>query len=143
MEHYGSLVQCAQVRELRSLTGVRAFAALWVLCFHSGISGLPHVPSPLAALINVGYSAVSLFFVLSGFILTYNYLPRGGSPTSRQAFGTYAVARGARIYPVYLLAMALAAIVEGPLLSGNGRPLPPFQMNLLTALWLQAWAVGS
>jgi peptidoglycan/LPS O-acetylase OafA/YrhL len=64
------------MKELKALTGLRGVAALWVLFFHSSFRGLPHMPGFVGSLIGSGYAAVSLFFVLSGFILTYNYLPR-------------------------------------------------------------------
>jgi peptidoglycan/LPS O-acetylase OafA/YrhL len=50
-----------------------------------------------------GYLAVSLFFVLSGFVLTYNYADRW----SETPFRYFLLARFARIYPVYILALLL------------------------------------
>ncbi len=52
-----------------------------------------------------GRTAVALFFVLSGFILTRQYARI--SPSDRRA---YYVARFARIYPVVLLALAVAGV---------------------------------
>jgi peptidoglycan/LPS O-acetylase OafA/YrhL len=48
-----------------------------------------------------------LFYLLSGFILTYSYLSRQG--TLRGSQRNFYAARFARIYPAYLLAFALAA----------------------------------
>ena len=53
-----------------------------------------------------GYVAVSAFFVLSGFILTYVHAGRDARPLNRRAF--YAN-RFARIYPAYGFALALIA----------------------------------
>lgn len=50
-----------------------------------------------------GPQAVSLFFVLSGFVLTYNYLGRDTTPRE------FWVARAKRLYPDYLLAFVIAA----------------------------------
>lgn len=127
------------MKPLRSLTGVRAVAAIWVLFFHSSFDQIPHMPALVARAVGVGYAAVSLFFVLSGFILTYNYASR---LDARKGLGGYFVARAARIYPVYLLALAFGAIFEGPLLNPTNPPLPGLMANVLDLLGLQAWAAG-
>ena len=98
---------------LPGLGGVRALAALAVLLGHAAawITPLPASPwlhAPLARLTHCGLSA---FFVLSGFVLQYNHgrsLAAGGESTAR-----FALARLARIYPIYLLlfAVALAEVV--------------------------------
>ena len=62
--------------------------------------------NPALAFLGAGYSGVSLFFVLSGFVLAYNYLtPDGQGVTSMRDFLT---ARFARVYAVYLVGIALA-----------------------------------
>jgi peptidoglycan/LPS O-acetylase OafA/YrhL len=52
-----------------------------------------------------GFIGVSFFFVLSGFVLAYNYegVRATGDPWVRR----FAVARVARIYPIYLLTLAI------------------------------------
>jgi len=55
-----------------------------------------------------GYNGVTLFFVLSGFVLAWNYGERLSRP-SVQGLRSFAVARLARIYPLYLLALLFAA----------------------------------
>jgi peptidoglycan/LPS O-acetylase OafA/YrhL len=52
-----------------------------------------------------GYLAVGFFFVLSGFILSYTYEGQIEGPSNRVRFWQ---ARIARIYPVYVLSLALA-----------------------------------
>src|SRR4051812_45730838 len=54
-------------------------------------------------LLRTGYLGVQFFFVLSGFILAYTYLPQRGTGFQR----TFWVARFARIYPVYVLGLLL------------------------------------
>lgn len=76
------------------------------MLFHC--TDLPRSSVPLlATLAGTGYVAVSLFFVLSGFILQYTYCgaERNPSIASRTFYG----ARVARLYPVYLLGLAVAA----------------------------------
>jgi peptidoglycan/LPS O-acetylase OafA/YrhL len=65
--------------------------------------GHPHAPKTLLLFLGHGYLAVSLFFILSGFVLTYNY----GELSSRTPFFTFIRARLARLYPVYALALLL------------------------------------
>lgn len=88
-----------------SLTGLRFFAALYVVVFHQETTfAKRHLTSkPLITFLGHGYLAVSLFFVLSGFVLTYNYADRWGETR----FSKFLVARFARIYPMYLLALLL------------------------------------
>jgi peptidoglycan/LPS O-acetylase OafA/YrhL len=90
-----------------ALTSVRFLAAAYVAVFHWA---KPHMssswPTPLKNVALTGYIGVSLFFVLSGFILSYNYTPDEGRPhLSRRAFW---VARFARIYPAYVLGLLVA-----------------------------------
>src|SRR2546422_9573512 len=60
--------------ELSSLTGIRFYAALLVYLYHVGfmIPGMKTL-SGSSLFFNAGDVGVSFFFVLSGFILTYNY----------------------------------------------------------------------
>jgi peptidoglycan/LPS O-acetylase OafA/YrhL len=89
-------------RQIRALTGIRFFAALDVVLFHTS-GWADWSGGVLRGIVSSGYVAVSLFFVLSGFILAYTYGQRG---IERREFY---VARFARIYPVYALGLVLAA----------------------------------
>ncbi len=88
---------------LPALTGLRFFAALGVVLYH--FVNLPGLWPPAHALIARGYLGVPFFFILSGFVLGYNYFPaaRAGRFQSREFWR----ARLARLYPAYLLALVL------------------------------------
>lgn len=86
---------------LHALTGLRIFAALAVYASHVRVPEAS--PDWLEAMQENGSAGVTFFFVLSGFVLTLNYFDRLG--TRRQQW-TYAVARFARIYPLYLVVLA-------------------------------------
>ncbi|MDG4896139.1 acyltransferase family protein [Mesorhizobium sp. WSM4976] len=112
---------------LTQLTSLRFFAAVYVLAFHSvDINGAPRL---IANFVKNGYLGVSFFFLLSGFILTHSYV---GRMPHWDDVGRFAVARFARIYPVYLLALAVAL----PL----ARGLFDYPLASLATLGLiQAW----
>lgn len=90
---------------LRALTGLRFVAAFQVLAYH-GLGAGPQSAWWMRSLVGSGYVGVSLFFVLSGFVLTYTYHDslRDGTATR----GAFLAARVARIYPVYLLSLVVA-----------------------------------
>ena len=58
-----------------------------------------------------GFVGVSFFFVLSGFIITYNYQEKLLTKTTTKR--TFWVARIARIYPLHLLTLLIAACIGG------------------------------
>jgi peptidoglycan/LPS O-acetylase OafA/YrhL len=91
---------------LPALTGIRIFAAFYVVMLHTGAGyfGRHGAPEVILRLLDKGYLAVSLFFILSGFILVYTYQGKISGPENILRFWE---ARFARIYPVYLLALAL------------------------------------
>lgn len=91
--------------QLAALTGIRALAALWVFALHArGIlySFIPQLERADAVL-KMGYYGVDLFFVLSGFILAYNY--RDELAANRRGIGRFLWRRFARIWPVHVFAL--------------------------------------
>jgi peptidoglycan/LPS O-acetylase OafA/YrhL len=112
---------------LEALTSIRFLAALYVAIFHTGLSSLFSQTSGLARFLRSGYTGVSFFFVLSGFILAYNY-PR---IRSKRKFW---IARFARVYPVYFLSIVLGILMH----SMRGKPQPVLSLFLVFGL-VQAW----
>ncbi|ADO68059.1 acyltransferase family protein [Stigmatella aurantiaca] len=98
-----------------ALTGLRFLAALHVVVFHFGGVWFEALPGWLQAISACGYASVGLFYVLSGFVLSYNYLtPDGRLKAEPRSFWA---ARLARVYPVYALALLLLAppVIQGSL----------------------------
>ncbi len=96
----------AATRQLGALTGLRFFAAFHVLLFHYGRPAIEGWPSWANNFIAQGPTSVTLFFVLSGFILSYNYLDARDERTlDRKPFWS---ARFARVYPVYALGLLIS-----------------------------------
>jgi peptidoglycan/LPS O-acetylase OafA/YrhL len=126
---------------LAALTGVRFLAAAQVVLFHSVSQRLEHAPPMLSSLLSAGYTGVSLFFVLSGFVLAYNYLSPGQTGLSRTK--EFLAARVARVYPVYLVGVLLALPGFGLKLLRDDQPESALLSDLpvvLSALTLtQAW----
>lgn len=103
---------------LDSLTGLRWYAALLVFCYHFGyeetVSGTAGHVSKLKQIVYDGPSAVSFFFILSGFVLAWSARPRD------KATGFWR-RRFARIYPSHLVTFFAAVLM----LIWMGRTLDP------------------
>ena len=98
--------------EIKALSGLRIVAAIWVVLFHFRPlleQSAPGFRSALAPVLNCGAQGVDLFFILSGFVLTWNYFERMGPSWSTRATLRFLWLRLARVWPVYLVTMHLAA----------------------------------
>ena len=91
------------------LTSIRFLAAFWVALYHYKKEIVPLLPiswHPIATVfLELGACGVSLFFVLSGFILTYTYWDR--DITTPGGLKSFFIHRFARIYPMYLVSILL------------------------------------
>ncbi|MDH4385796.1 MAG: acyltransferase [Caulobacter sp.] len=125
---------------IRPLTGLRFFAAMWVVCYHYW-SNLQIGFTP--ALVEKGYLGVELFFVLSGFILCHVYLEGFGE--GRFRFGAFLWNRLARVYPLHLatlagvMALGLAASAAGMGIDAHILDWRSLPANLLL---VQAWGLA-
>src|SRR2546429_3474345 len=123
-------------RELPSLTGIRFYAALFIYLAH--IRAIPGMKAFIGApwLIDAGHIGVSFFFVLSGFILTYNYADLFRDGVSARDYGRFVWDRLTKIYPVHFLAtvVVLPISILSPRLQidWRGGALHP---GLLQCLW--------
>jgi peptidoglycan/LPS O-acetylase OafA/YrhL len=114
---------------LPALTGIRSLLALTIMLFHftpSGLTWAAHPRFTLYPIINIGYVFVSFFFVISGFILYYNYAERPGGINPLDFW----VARASRLYPIYLLTM----LVSIPMLAAewHARSHTQFVVGVIT-----------
>ncbi len=85
---------------IKSLTGVRFFAAFWVVLFHFQ-GDLYRLIPPLETLRPVfekGHYSVPLFFILSGFILSHTYFDK----YALSSHAKFVWLRFARIWPTHL-----------------------------------------
>jgi peptidoglycan/LPS O-acetylase OafA/YrhL len=100
---------------LNALTGLRFFAAAYVVTYHYGARALRDAPAIVRNINGCGPTAVSLFFVLSGVVLAYGATDdEGRCAKPRRRFW---LDRFARIWPLF----AVAAILAMPLDLGRLR----------------------
>lgn len=104
----------AKGKRFGQLEALRGFAALYVVSHHIWLELSPNIEtSPLRFVLKHGMLAVMVFFVLSGFVIEYSTVTR-----SVDNFKLYFRKRFARIYPLFLLAL-LAAYVVNSLRAGH------------------------
>ena len=125
-------------KQIDALTGIRGFAALWVMLLHlqyyrpNGILGLPG----FRHLIGNGWLAVDLFFVLSGFIMMHVHGRDFLAPSFARARRFYAL-RFIRIYPVHFVVLLLhvplllVALHLGIQMSSSAFSSRSFELSLL------------
>jgi len=124
-------------QNIRQLTGLRFFAALWVVLFHYW-PNLQAAGEP--AVVAKGYLGVELFFILSGFILCHVY--RASVEAERFRYGAFLWNRLARVYPLHLAtlvglgAVAAVATAAGFAVDANVLSWQALPANLLL---VQAW----
>ena len=94
------------MQKLSGLTGLRFLAAFYVFIFHIQMRvGTPFLPKILTNLVSQGALGVNVFFVLSGFILSYSQI-KGLAIVQfpdRSQFINFMIKRIARIYPAYVV----------------------------------------
>jgi peptidoglycan/LPS O-acetylase OafA/YrhL len=85
----------------RSLEGLRAYLAWWVVLVHlSQVTGVPQrLPGFCSPLFNAGV-AVNIFIILSGFVITHLLLSR------RTDYRVFIARRAFRLWPAYLVGLA-------------------------------------
>ena len=132
-------------QNLPAITGLRLFLAFLVVAFHAGGSDgtLRFASRPanlyFENLVASGYVSVGFFFVLSGFVLSYGY--DLSERWTRNQWKRFLVARLARIYPVYVLALfvsfplALLTMLKEP----RHSALENIATLITTPLLIQSW----
>ncbi len=122
--------------QLHQITFTRFIAALTVVYFHYGQNIFPANVPFLFENVTAGPIAVGYFYVLSGFIMAIAYFQTEKNQQTGINKGKYWLARFARIYPVYLLALLIIVAAKYKSLASEWETLP------LHLLLLQSWVPG-
>lgn len=125
------LVKPARKPPLPALTGIRTLLAFNIVLFHF----TPPYLGPARPFVEHGFVFVNVFFLISGFVLAYNYFDRGTNLVKRDFW----LARFSRLYPVYLLVL----LISFPMLEleWHARSTAEFWRGLtLTPLLLQGFS---
>ena len=101
-----------------ALDGVRGVAVALVLCFHSGFSWM-----------SGGYVGVSVFFTLSGFLIT-SLLILEHQRTGRVSWSAFVVRRAKRLLPASLLCLVAIALLAW---SGQFADVPHLRRDIVSA----------
>ncbi len=119
-----------------SLNGLRFVLAIWIAYFHVGHM-FDEEGFGMNPLLRLGISRVDVFFVLSGFVLSHVYWAQRIKPFN---FLDFMIARFARIYPMYLLALGLimSYLAAGAILGKQGDTVYPISDLFKCLFFLQA-----
>lgn len=124
-------------REILPLTGLRFIAALYVFIFHIQIRWPVTDTTFLSNIFNEGAIGMSVFFMLSGYLLMLTYSNSG-------SIREYFVNRVARIYPIYFVAGLVTLPWLGVSLTGDTAEialstLRIFFIFIANIFLIQAW----
>lgn len=132
---------------INSLTGIRAVAALWVLFGHYSYLALTDemkLIEPIIKVTSSAYAGVDLFFVLSGFIISYVYAKHMNS-WDKSLINRFWRNRFARIFPVYLFStlassfILLVALFWGHKFQDESAEVISFENFIFNVLGIQEW----
>lgn len=117
--------------EILALTGLRAVAAIAVVVHHTELP--PSAPEWAAKIAQCGFIGVPLFFMLSGFVLAYNY-PTLSPRSGWRKVVRFWVARIARVMPLYWVVLVWAVCMR------EFKGIPQDSSLPLHFLGLQTWS---
>jgi peptidoglycan/LPS O-acetylase OafA/YrhL len=122
----------SKVSIIPALTGIRGIGAVWVMPYHLFPGNWP--------IIGRGYRGVDLFFILSGFILTYVHWKDFDGGYSLSKYRRFLLLRLARIYPLHIIVLIAfgVAVLLLPGFTENSRP-DYFSASQLVATALLVW----
>ncbi len=93
------------------LTALRGIAAMAVIAMHFSATMQQISTGPFPSLAPRGELAVDVFFVLSGFIMAYTYLPWFSPQNTWRSYARFLVKRMARILPLNVFVAAAITVL--------------------------------
>jgi peptidoglycan/LPS O-acetylase OafA/YrhL len=144
--------------KLNQLAGLRGICAWWVVLYHSISLMNDSVPGPVKNLIEHGYLAVDLFFLLSGFVIFLSY-HASLTKDFPYSIGKFYWNRFSRIYPLHFVMLGgyLLLFAAFTFLSSSGSAPASytwstfFQSLFLVHMWfgsdttwnVPSWSISS
>lgn len=133
-------------KHLNELSSLRFFAAFAIVVLHfRDYLGIKN--EALMTFLISGQYGVTFFFILSGFILTYNYESWFGKFVSVNQFWKFQQLRFARLYPVYIFALLLNSFFQISVRGNNGefagQEIHYWASWVINAFALQSWIPGT
>lgn len=110
--------------------GIRGMAVLIVLIVHSMVMFFPNTYEGLAGSGKIG---VWLFFVLSAFLLTNNFIQKG---FGLKNITSYAIGRIIRIMPLYIITLIVYCVF------GYFTPQAAYEIFKLNSPWGHLWTIA-
>ncbi|MBL7768554.1 MAG: acyltransferase [Flavipsychrobacter sp.] len=125
------------LKHYKELDGIRAIAALMVMFFHFfiDIQSDNWLLLAIQKISIVGQTGVSLFFVLSGFLISRILL---NTKNDDSYFVNFYVRRSLRIFPLYFFFLVLFYFILPPL---ENKAIPPFSQQVYFWTYLQNLAL--
>lgn len=126
---------------ISSLTGLRGVAAVSVLLYH-----IPHNPAFEAfrmPLFSRAYLAVDLFFILSGFVISFGYHDRVVNHPGWASYADFLINRMARVWPLHLI-VTLVFMARVALNISGSQGIDLNAANIVSNLFMvQSWGWGT
>jgi len=102
-----------------SLTGLRGFAALWVMLYHTWVTSKPHrmevdignATIDFTPLFSGGWAGVEFFFVLSAFLLTLPFARWACGEREYPSVWPYLVRRFKRVFPAFWTQLLILLVI--------------------------------
>ena len=133
----------SSIKQIDELTGLRGIAALFILFNHILLIypdlRQTFIASPLGFL---GFMGMDLFFILSGFVIYYNYADKIRQ-NPNDGIIKFLIARIARLYPLYLLFIAFFFVFNFLEMSPNYKAMASnFTSFPIYLSGMQSWFYG-
>jgi peptidoglycan/LPS O-acetylase OafA/YrhL len=128
-------------KSFHSLEGMRFIASMGIVFSHFFLY-LDQYPQQYSFIVHKFYLFVDLFFVISGFVITYVY---GGKLSGAADYAEYMKRRFARLYPLHLITLLFYVAIAVAMTYGLVKPDNPakydFQALIPNLLLIHGWGV--
>lgn len=133
-------ISAKKLPQVPALTGLRFFAAFFILFAHAADWIAQFRDSNISESFSfLAVYGMPLFFVLSGFVIQYNYGRLFVTAGAIRATVEFAAARFARLFPLYLVMLTVAFFADGFIARTYNRPDLFFKILGYCLTLTQSW----